>query len=503
MRRKTIKILCALLAALLLFSACAGDAGQETPADEPAGGEESGQTAFSLTLPYYPNDSLNPYFAASALNRALASLFCEPLYRVGSDYTPHAVLAASAENSGTTLTVTLADAHFSDGAAVSAADVVYSFERAKESGWYASRLSSVTAARRSGAQVVFTLAAPNVYAANLLTFPIVRSGTADDAESVPTGTGVFTLSADGTLSDNPSSQKTCAAQSVTLFAVKDTAHLVNALEIGNISYLFDDFDDGTYSRPSARTTFVTMNNLVYLGVSGTGVLQSSAVRTAIYYAVDQANLAASAYRGCAEGAALPFHPAFCAAQNLSAGKTAADPDTAADILSRLGYNRYNADGLLTNGTNTLEMTLLVNAENTFRVTAAYAIAESLNAAGFSVTVESVPSADYLNRIAAGQFTLYLGEVKLGEDLSLSPFFAEGGAAAAGIDKTLPVCSAYTAFCAGETDAAAFCEAFLDDMPFIPLCYRSGLAAYSAQIAPDFSTAAYDMYGDITLWKANG
>ena len=91
---------------------------------------------------------------------------------------------------------------------------------------------------------------------------------------------------------------------------------------------------------------------------------------------------------------------------------------------------------------------------------------------------------------------------LRENLSLSPFFSAGGAASVGIDQTLPVCSAYTAFCAGEIDAAAFCEAFLDDMPFIPLCYRAGLASYNAQIAPDFSTAAYDMYGDITLWQAS-
>ena len=112
-----------------------------------------------------------------ALNRALASLYCEPLYRVASDYTARAVLAADAQNSGTTLTVTLAGASFSDGAALSAADVVYSFERAKESDWYASRLSSITAARAAGSQVVFTLTAPDVYAVNLLTFPIVRSGT--------------------------------------------------------------------------------------------------------------------------------------------------------------------------------------------------------------------------------------------------------------------------------------------------------------------------------------
>ena len=106
---------------------------------------------------------------------------------------------------------------------------------------------------------------------------------------------------------------------------------------------------------------------------------------------------------------------------------------------------------------------------------------------------------YSARIASGAFTLYIGEVKLGENMSLSPFF--GGAASAGADSTLPVNAVYTAFAAGEVSLSEFANAFLDDMPFVPLCYRAGLAAYSRSVAPDFSAAAYDIYGDIALWTA--
>ena len=127
------------------------------------------------------------------------------------------------------------------------------------------------------------------------------------------------------------------------------------------------------------------------------------------------------------------------------------------------------------------------------------MADNLNAAGFSVTVENVSDEVYRARIASGAFTLYLGEVKLGENMSLSPFF--GGAASAGADSALPVFAAYTAFAAGEVSLSDFANAFLDDMPFVPLCSRAGLAAYSRSIAPDFSAAAYDIYGDITLWTA--
>ena len=146
------------------------------------------------------------------------------------------------------------------------------------------------------------------------------------------------------------------------------------------------------------------------------------------------------------------------------------------------------------------MTVLVNSENSFRVSAAQSVADNLNACGFFVTVESVPAAEYQSRVASGNFTLYIGEVKLPENLDLSAFYAAGGGASAGINKTLPFWQAFQSFRAGERNAEQVSAAFLDDMPFVPLCYRAGMAAYSKGLAPDFSLAAYAMYGNITRWS---
>ena len=93
-----------------------------------------------------------------------------------------------------------------------------------------------------------------------------------------------------------------------------------------------------------------------------------------------------------------------------------------------------------------------------------------------------------------------GEVKLPENLDLSAFYAAGGGASAGINKTLPFWQAFQSFRAGERNAEQVSAAFLDDMPFVPLCYRAGMAAYSKGLAPDFSLAAYAMYGNIPNLK---
>lgn len=493
---KIAAIVLLLPALLLVLSACAGKNPQENGTETGDGADGTAAKA-SMTLPYYENDSKNPYFAKSSLNRALAALICEPLYRVDASYAPRAVLADSITADGLTRTVVLKNAVFSDGSGVTAADVVYSFEKAKASEWYGSRLAPIASAAARGGSVVFTLSEAVPLAENLLTFPVVRRGTAESAESYVIGSGAFVLTADG-LSANP--QKVDAAPSVALLHIKNPENLENALEIGNIDYLFADFSDGEYTRVVAKNTFVTMNHMVYLGINHTsGALQSAAVRTAIYYAADKDAAATSGYRGTATACGLPFHPAFCAAQNLTAGTTAADTVRAEEILTRVGYNRYDKQGRRTNGQNTLAMTVLVNNDNNFRLTAAYNLAENLNAVGFSVTVESVAYEEYARRIAAGEFTLYLGETKLPENLSLSAFF--GGALSVGMQTDLPVFGEYAAFCRGERTAAHFADSFLDDMPFVPICYRAGMAAYTGSVQPDFSTAAYDIYGDITLWKA--
>lgn len=482
---------------VLLFSAC-------TPIRPPMNGGEPEESqpapsALTVSLPYFASDSVNPYFAASAENRSLGAWLFEPLFAVNADYSARAVLAESIAGSGLQYTVRLREARFSDGSTVTPADAVYSFRLAKSSALHGSRLAAVQEARASDGQVTFTLSAPNPMFANLLTFPIVKRGTADRAADLPIGTGAFVLSADGAASVNAYAEQG-AVEGLTLVPVQDTAKRGNALEIGNIDYMFSDFQDGVYTRIVAQNQFVTMNNLVYLGINSTvGALRSAAVRTAIYYAADKDAAAASAYRGCAEGAALPFHPAFIRAQAVLAGQTAADSERASSILKKLGFTRYNKAGRLTNGRETLEFPLLVNQENGFRLAAAYSLAENLNAAGFAVTVTPVSAAEFASRVAAGNFSLALGEIKLGEDLSLAPFF--GGSAGSGIDTSLPVFDAYAAYAAGEQSLAEFAAAFLDDMPFVPICYRAGMASFSRRLQPDFSLAAYAVYGDVTQWAA--
>lgn len=500
MKKSVIVSISLMLSLSLLLCACSvnnknNDSTEKTPTGQSSDAQSQDK---ALTLPYSSSDSLNPFFAAGIENISLSDLFCQPLFYVKSDCTPEACLADSYNVSATSVEISLKAATFSDGSALGGADVVYSFNKAKTSTAYAQNLVNVASAKASGNKIVFTLSSPDIFALNTLTFPVVKNGTADKADSIPLGSGAYVYS-DGQFAKNSSYQGDIYFTAIKLYNIVSFEFASNAVEIGNVNFLFNDLSSGKYERIEAENAHIGLNNLVYIGLNGAyGALTSSAVRTAIYYAVDKNEIASSAYQGYAKAAPALFNPNYSGAGGLG-GASAADKDKAQSILTKSGFNKYSKSGALTDGKNELKFTLLVNSDNGFRTTAAQHISDSLNLLGVSVTVVSVPTDQYLAKIASGDFQMYLGEIKLTDNMNFSPFFKAGGAASHGIDTSLKVCSQYSAFCEGSIGADVFVNSFLDDVPFVPLCYRDGVASYKSEIAPDFAYSQNNLYGNIVKW----
>ena len=83
-----------------------------------------------------------------------------------------------------------------------------------------------------------------------------------------------------------------------------------------------------------------------------------------------------------------------------------------------------AAGLNTGRTRTV--TLLVNQENTFKVSAAEHIAQALSDFDLQIQVEALPWEEYAAALAAGNFDLYYGEVRLPANWDLSALVGTGG-----------------------------------------------------------------------------
>lgn len=449
----------------------------------------------TFKLSYTQADSLDPFKAATQNNQILADLVFESLFDLTEGYEATTNIATGyAFTDSRTLRVDInAQLKFSNGEKITAEDVLYSTKAAMKSDAYGNSLEPVSYAEASGNSVIFHLKYADPYAVNLLTYPI--ASTKDDEDGFPVGSGRYVYkNSDG---------------GVVLRAVKSdefdpyitTIHLVNiaaadsidnAVNIGNISYAFRDLSADISKRLSCAKKTVSMNNLIYLGINSySGITSDANIRRAVSLAIDRTVLAESAYSSYAVPAQSPFNPDFKSIENIKLFETKADTATAKQTVNRSGYS-----------SDKLKLRLMVNY-NENKVIAANLIKSQLEAAGFSVTVEKVSYKEYISRIENSQFDLYIGEIKLGDDMNLYPFFDSSGAARYGIDdKKLNSDDLYKKYLEGEEELGKFILAFNEEMPYIPLIYKKGMICYSKAMNGDMQGYYGNYFSNIDSWNFN-
>lgn len=498
-----------LCLSLLLFTGCSAvdepaSPDSPTPTTVVDEGTAEPDNALTFTLAYSRSDSLDPFKMTSRVNRELSGLLYEGL--TAPDETMHAqnVLAESVQVSGTTVTATLrADAVFSDGSAVTAADVVTSFEAAREAEAYRELLrwvDSAKAAKEDARTITFTLKAPDPYAAASLSFPVVRA----QADGTVLGSGPFVFESTPRLVANPHA----AAGNVTevrLLDLVDDDSLAKGLELGNLTYFFSNLSDGTIPRVNAATASVPLNCLVFLGVNAAhSSLAGAETRTALSLALDRVRIAEGAFGGYAEAAETVFPSPFVSGVTVTSLATGADREAAKAKLAAQGYVTPDATTTTANRSGkkptTLSLTLLVNGDNGFKSAMAELVRDQLQGVGVNVTVQSLSFADYQSALKRGQYDLYIGEVRLTANMDLTPLLTKGEAAAYGVSANSAAAASYTAFRAGQASLADFTAAFAANLPFIPVCWRSGMAAYNRALTKVTPTA-YSVYAGLQNWQS--
>jgi len=493
-KNKVVALL--LILSLLLLASCSKKPEAPTTAPSGVGVQEDDKEQNVLKLPYSANDSLNPFFAESEVNSQLDAVLFQPLYKIDSNYNEIPVLASEGKVKGNTITVTLNEAYFSDNSRVTAEDVVYSFTKASESKAYASLLSPIKSALiHDETTAVFELVSNNGYALSLLTFPIVKNVTAEDRDSVPVGSGAFVVSDEKTLVKSEVN-KNAKINKIELVDVSKAINEAYVLQTGDISFCFDSLQGGSYTKINAVTRSVLMNNLVYLGFNCENkAFADPNIRAAVASATDIEKIAQNAYRGNAVATRLPFNPNWSKSKDISASLNAA---SALSYLEKSGYNKLGFEGIRSNGETLLNFDILVNKDNSFRLDAAKLIASSLNELGMRVNVKAVDFEDYAKAISEGDFDMYIGEIKLGADMNLNTFFFEGGLCSKGIDPKGESAIAYTDVLSGNMTVEAFSTVFMRDIPFAPLCFRTGVAASLRGVNLNIQTDKW--YSDIEQWS---
>lgn len=509
---KKTRIIAALMSAALICTALSA-CGDETPTAETTVPDNKAVTVapesvknHTLSLPYSKSDSLNPFKTETALNQELGTLIYDGLYKLSESLEPSPWIASNGAVSGKNVMVTLrSDVKFRDGSKITAGDVAESFQRAKVSPQYAVQLANFQSCRtQKDGSLLFTLENENPNALSLLTFAIVKASSADS--DLPVGSGRYYPVKNGGDISLQNNKAWCGTQDmslekINLANVSDSSALSHSMEIGNIDYFFTDLSSGAYQRINGATQEFILNNVVFLGVqSKNTVLSNPAVLQAIGKALDRNEIITGAYQGHAVSTNVPFRPDWKTVSALKLPEDKTDNAAAIKLLEEAGFNKQLAGGTRTNGSQSLMFKLVVNKENGFRAAAARLVANQLKKIGVSVSVSALPFEEYQKAIADGNFDLYLGEVKLLNDMSLSAFFEKDGAAHFGISDESAVINSYKEYLIAPSSMQNFIDAFNNQPPFFPLCFRKGVSASSRIIKTEIKSHANDLFNNINEWN---
>ena len=463
---------------ILLLAACnrGGDAGNTVEEDDrkPAGMSEN----TDLILPYSREEGVNPFSCTSLMNEAVMPLLYDGLYTIDEHYEPSMVLVENMVVNGTTLMLTMnADRRFSDGTAISADDVAYSFQMAKNSTYYGSLLDGISEATAGGTTTIsFTLTKPNQYITSCLTFPIVKSGTADKADSIPVGSGKYTYAVSDTggvlkKSEQYKSEK-FKVEEIFLQNIPDQETLFNSLNIESVYAAVDDISDGEIDRITANTAQTPLNNLVYIGIRENGNLADASVRQALDAILDRGKLISSGLSGYAEESELPLNPNWFALESPKSQP----------------MEKSKAKDKLAESLADQPIKVVTLSNNPFKKQLANELVKELKSAGVTAEVEALEPAIYRSAISSGLYDLYIGEYRLTNDMDIS-----------GVLNNKQLESSWASVMRGTSTCEAFLKAFTKEMPFLTIGFRTGVLAYSRNLKTEVAPLPGNPYANVTDW----
>ena len=461
--------------------------------EEPQEPQETSLLPTAFSLPYQSGQTLDPVTCPDGMQQVVASLIFEGLFHLDTSFQPQSVLCDSYSHDETAQVYTLnlrSDVLFSDGSPLTGADVRATLLRAMASPRYQSRLSAVRSITASGSTVTITLNQPNTAFPALLDIPIVKTGT---EKSIPIGTGPY-LYAD--LDGEPSllaSQNwwqgsTQPTDRIPLVETSDQEAMVYRFTSRDVQLITTDLTGTSAVNVTGRFTHWTADTTVlqYLGCNiARKPLDSAAFRQCLSLSVNRRHLVSAYLSGHGRPAQFPISPASPLYPTVLEKN-----ESAAEVSAALQSSGYTADRTLT---------LLVNSENPFKVSSASYLASAFSAAGIPTEVRSLPWEDYLAALAAGNYDLYYGEVKLQADWDLSALLATGGSlnyshwADPTTDQLLLACRTV------ESPAIAvntLCKHLQATAPIIPLCFKSTSVLTQADVVEGLTPTATEPFYDL-------
>lgn len=506
MGTKAIQSAVAMLLILVLLTGCGKNLGDEQPV--PTQSPSVGQPTHleHLTLAWQPSEGFNPYVTNSILVAQNAGLLFEKLVEIDPDMRLDLRLAQSIDSSGEQVVIRpKSGCTFADGQPITAQDVASSLQAAKASVMYGGRFADVQEIRVENDAVWITLAKPDSLFAYLCDIPVLKSG--EVASTHPVASGRYTYGENQLVGNPRAAFPQDGPEVIDLVEVAGYDAMTSGLTVGSLNLYAAA--DGAEDVPSivSQEHFYRTNRLVFLGANSQRsqniLIATPNGRNVLSRLISRRQLADKSFYGRAypaTGAINGFYPCAESAQVILAEQ---DQAGAAELLAAMGCTKDPMTGFYQDSTGQrLSAQLLVYTGNTYKRYAAGLIKEQMAAQGVDIQLVEVDDFEaYRQMIQTGEFDLYIGEVKLYNNMDITPFLPDG-ALSTGLAQTEGVMQSYAAFRADENAAGAFEQAFAADMPYVPLVWRNGTVISSRGVSGVVSSASNVFYSlkDLAISK---
>lgn len=436
-----MKKIIALLLCLALTAACF--AGCDQPSSDPhiptgdalvmegqdpdSVGPQVEEDPQEFSLVYYPNRSLNPLTCTDYTNRVLFSLIYQTLFNVDENRNAEPILCSKFQISPDSRTWTFYienNVTFSDGTGLTINDVLATYQAAMESPYYSGRFTHVVdVSLTDDGGIRFRLSTPYENFAQLLDIPIVKSTQV--ASEHPLGTGPYALS-ESLAGAHLRRVMNWWCQDLELVVKAESIPLVEATDAAQIRDHFEFYDVGLVCADPCSDMYADfrcdyelwdIDNGIFLflscNVQYADFLKKDTLRSMLTYAIDRETIVQEHFGGYARAATLAASPASPYYSKSLAAKYAYDPIRFIDFLT--GYGKTEKP-----------IRLLVNSDDSVRLTIAHEIADTLTEFGLPTTVLEKSSAGFQQEIYNGNYDIYLGQTKLSSNMDLSQFFKPYG-----------------------------------------------------------------------------
>ena len=252
-----------------------------------------------------------------------------------------------------------------------------------------------------------------------------------------------------------------------------------------------------------KLTEFTSDEVEVLGFNCSNALLSNVnLRRAIACMIDYGDIRGSVYYNSGILNDDLYFPGYMGTEIKQSYTT--DVERARQFLTDGGYEDIDADGVLesSDGKN-LSFTISVASGSNQRILAAENIASTIRNYGITVSVREVNAENFAGTISSGNYDMFVGSWKIGENYDLRDFYYSGRSYAKYSNPTLdPLLDIMQSAVSEEERLEALNSAkniIAEDMPYICLLYKTYVMLNSADLMGEITPRFNDYYSGCSTW----